>query len=806
MATITVPDYFFSAFYYPEIYESLLAYTRINAPELTSESEYEPHIQLLRAFALVGHLNNTRVDVIANEQLVDSIQLVESLRKLFKLIGYELKSATPATAEQLILLSTIPTSDITEYIASGTRVTTEQEVGEQVIFETLQSYAMDRGDQVSHVYYTSVQQAQIDGVVSTAYPTRLTSALGTFTTADVGRTVFIGNSANGNAGEYLITSRVDANTIEVAGASFVSETALPWVIYEYSADQASKANNAIDTFTIFTANGVGNALYVSHDTNQWSQLDLTVTTLATDIVGVWEYYDPTYSRQNPNSVTDLTGTIRFQVNSLLTPDDSSSWPDRAGSLVKVTYNPTGRSEEIVSVYDGTYGNIVTSRGIFGQTSVDTDLTNYAIETDWTPLPNQVDGTSDLGADGTVTYALPMSTLRRWAQSTQNTYTGYWLRFRPSITGTPSVYPTINRIQIDQDDQYFPFVVTQGQTITNEILGSSDGQASQQFTTLNNPVFDNSYSLEVDETGGGTFTAWSEVESFVSSTSTDRHYKAELDNEDRLLVTFGNGSKGKIPPTGTDNIRMDYRTGGDLDGNVGAGQITGQLDSIQFVSEMINPRPASGWTIKEGGDEESLEAVKEAGPASIRNQERAVSPSDIPRVAVEEYTDDNGSQVVERAYAREEAYGPKTVELVVVGLSGEFLNSEQLDDLEEFYNGDRYSIPEVEGVLLLNSELTAVNYDPKEIDCTYTVIGKGITSQQVVNAINAYLQPTAKKSDGSYAHEFGGKVAVVMLDCAISDISDNITNIIRTLPAADVTLGPTQLPNPGTIIVSVQETE
>jgi hypothetical protein len=272
------------------------------------------------------------------------------------------------------------------------------------------------------------------------------------------------------------------------------------------------------------------------------------------------------------------------------------------------------------------------------------------------------------------------------------------------------------------------------------------------------------------------------------------------------VTFGNGVKGRIPPTGTDNIRSTYRVGGDLDGNVGSGQITGLIDSIQFVSAMTNPMPANGWSIREGGDEQSLESAKESGPASIQNQSRAVSPWDAPRVAVDEYRDSSGSQVVERAYAREEAYGPKTIELVVVGVGGEFLNSEQLDDLEEFYNGDRYSTPEVEGVLLLNNELTAVNYDPNTVDCTYTVVGKGITAQQVVNALSAYLQPNVQKDDGSYVHQFGGRVAVVMLDCAIRDISDAITNVHRTLPASDILLGPTQLPNPGTLTIVVQETE
>jgi hypothetical protein len=246
MATITIPDFDIAAFYYPQIYQALLAYLRVNAPELTSESEYESHIQLSRAIALVGHLNNTNVDIVGNEMLLDSIQLRESLQRVFKLIQYQLKSATPATAPMLIQLSTAPTADIAEYLPAGTPWGTEQEDGEEVAFENTIAYPLDRLDQVSHVFVSEITQGGVNGEVDTPFPTRFSSITASFTSADVGRVLLVTNSQNGNGGKYTITSIVDSNNVEVSGAAFSTETDLAWGVV---------SEKMLYTFPIITPNG-----------------------------------------------------------------------------------------------------------------------------------------------------------------------------------------------------------------------------------------------------------------------------------------------------------------------------------------------------------------------------------------------------------------------------------------------------------------------------------------------------------------------------------------------------------------------
>ena len=54
MTTVTIPDFDFSGFYYPQLLEALMRYKRLNVPELTEESPYEPFNQLTRMIALVG--------------------------------------------------------------------------------------------------------------------------------------------------------------------------------------------------------------------------------------------------------------------------------------------------------------------------------------------------------------------------------------------------------------------------------------------------------------------------------------------------------------------------------------------------------------------------------------------------------------------------------------------------------------------------------------------------------------------------------------------------------------------------------
>lgn len=808
---ITIPDFDWSGFYYPEILLSLMEYNRVNASELTSEDEHEPHIQLLRAFALAAHLSNTRQDVVANELLLESAQLRESVRRLIALIGVDLVSAKPATTEIVMGLTTIVTSDIAIFIAEDSAfATVPDDDGDIVEYQIPADLPLGRGDLIDYVFGEEHRVNATDGVTNSATPTRLTSTSALFLAADVGRRLLITNSANGNAGEFEITNFIDTSNIEVSGASFITETGLFWSITEFTTNQEAAANDGVTPFSP-TADIEQSFIYIGHDDLVWEQIGVEMSVTAEGVQGVWEYFDPTFGNAFPESVTDLGGTIEAIVDPLFGAGKNFSG---SNVICRITYNQTGRSEELPVTWDGT-NNKVTTRAFLGQTSFDTDQRNYTIAVDWVPLENFVDGTlgtvveGTFFTDGVLTFRVPKTRTTKWQKATINGVEAYFLRFRWTETTAVITQPIFLRFRIDQARQFFSFNVIQGQTIREELVGSSNGLPDQEFTLARSPLFDGTETIQVDETGAQNFVTWSRVDNFLKSRATDRHYTIRADEDGIGLIKFGGGNnKGRIPPLGTDNIKaLLYRIGGDLDGNVGFDEIVDDLSGITFSSFVTNPMGATGWKEKEGGTPEDLERVKDAAPAEIR-ADKAIATSDIARIAVDEFVAADGSSPVARAFAIEEAFGVKTAQLTVVGSGGGFLTVEELAELDTFYNGDQFSIPPVDGIAITGQEITSVNYAPREIDVDVTVTGKGLTVNGLRNAITNHINPLAKDSEGNFIHKFGQVFAVVLLDCAIRDagIAQNgtVTNIVRTTPAADIALGPNELPVAGIILVAIVE--
>jgi hypothetical protein len=151
-----VPSFEFSAFYYPQLLEALLVYKRINVPELTDESDEEVSIQLLRAIALVGHLNNVTIDIVANESTLPTAQLPETVRNMLRLIDYELKPATPAATDIVYRLARPFTSPFQLVPAEG-QVATRRDGAEPVIyFEALAGVLIDRTDQLGACFLETV--------------------------------------------------------------------------------------------------------------------------------------------------------------------------------------------------------------------------------------------------------------------------------------------------------------------------------------------------------------------------------------------------------------------------------------------------------------------------------------------------------------------------------------------------------------------------------------------------------------------------------------------------------------------------
>ena len=194
---------------------------------------------------------------------------------------------------------------------------------------------------------------------------------------------------------------------------------------------------------------------------------------------------------------------------------------------------------------------------------------------------------------------------------------------------------------------------QAETIKDEILGSSDGQAFQPFSFFKSPILKGeevrvqevlteeerqtlltTYGpqavLEIpDETGTATETwvLWNEVPDLFDSGEKSRHYTLDRATGQ---IGFGNGINGMIPPVGEDNIKaFSYQTGGGVKGNVGALEIKSLKSAVPGIDKVMNPIGADG-----GADTASVDDMLEIGPAMLSNRNRAVTAEDFEWLARE----------------------------------------------------------------------------------------------------------------------------------------------------------------------------
>lgn len=713
--TIQIPSFNFAGFYYGEIYEALLVYKRLHAPELTDESDVEPAIQFLKAYSLVGHLNNVNMDVLANENTLPTAQLAETVRNMLRLIDYELRPASPAQADIVYQLSRIFTAP-TEIIPSeGSQVATKK---------------INGGDSITYEI--------LSGLI-----VQPTDDLGWFLADE-----------NGVFTDYTIEANLPV------GFNFT-----PWV-----------------------TPAVGDAIYIGHENVMWDKFTINLDTFAANIIGVWEFYDGDFRKTAPTSVTDNGSTLEFDLTSLLGTNN------RQGTKIRVQLNSTVTYEDVYSTWSGTKNIATTS--LLGQSSPSVLADDYTIGSDWTIIDDVIDSTSDLTASGDVEYTLPQTVTKNWIIGEVDGNEAYWLRYRIVIATTPTA-PIFEEVKIG-GKQYILKQATQGETVTEDPLGSSNGLDDQEFLTGKENFIWDSETVTVDSVD------WTRVENFLNSSSGDEHYVIKLGTNDRATVLFGGNGKGKIPPVGSGNIKITYRYGGTVDGNVGPETITISKSGLAYTDKVWNPRQAVGWSEAEGATEESLEAAKIEGPASLRVVETAISPDDVADMT-KRYQDVDGSYPFSRATGFEEGFGPKTIELVVVARGGGLSTVTQLENLDEYFNGDKYSSPPKRKRVISNQEVVSVNYEQKAIDITATVYGE-ITKEAVENQLTRLLQPEAKKENGvDYEWEFGGVVEPSRINHEIFAIDDEvITNVVVTTPSSTINLNKRELPVVGTLSITIVE--
>ncbi len=717
---INIPFFNWTAFYYAEILEALLQFMRRECPELTSESAVDPHIQLLRAFACVGHLTNGIADLTANEATLVTAKLAQSVRNHLRLIGYELAPSIPAQAE--------------------------------IVYELAQSVAT----QITIVPDTSQVATKANPGTATAYyePTEEVNTL---------RTDLL----------YRFWAVEDGVSLNwTTAANTTADPLVPW-----------------NTPVGGSASREGDSLVFGHGQVMWSEVEITLTTPAAGLTGVWEYWDGNWQKTRPTAIL-LGGTyLVLDLTSYLGATNLQGTP------IRVTFNDTGAYEDLFSSWDGVK-NIVTTVGLLGQSSPSATLQDYTIGSAWERFSDLADVTANLQTGGKVTYTLPQNLEENWAIGEFEGTNGYWMRYRIISVATPTA-PILDRVFIDKGKQYAKQLVVQGKTQNDNPLGSSNGTANQSFTSTKDGFIFNSDSVFVDD------VHWTRVANFLASKPTDRHYTVELNAVDRPTFRFGDGTAGAIPTAGVANIRASYRYGANTNGNIGANTITQDQSGLVYINKLWNPRAASGWVESEAASPVSLERVKISGPASLRAGDVAIGPDDAALKILKASKEDPTLLTISRAFPIEGGGGDKTIELVVVPAGGALASPEQLAALALYFNGDKYSIPPKKKRIVANQQVVVSNYSQKTIDISVDIIGT-VEADTVIAALTALLNPEARQADGvAYEWGFGDKVSLDRLDYEIWKVDRaKIKEVNILTPGSDQILGSRQLPIIGSVVVNV----
>ncbi|MBV9815022.1 MAG: putative baseplate assembly protein [Alphaproteobacteria bacterium] len=197
---------------------------------------------------------------------------------------------------------------------------------------------------------------------------------------------------------------------------------------------------------------------------------------------------------------------------------------------------------------------------------------------------------------------------------------------------------------------------QGETVQQDLLGSSNGNPGQTFVfapqhvpvlpgevvevrewqgrgeywqTAAAGVPQSDLRFVVDPSDGKTITevwvTWHWQPYFYLSGPNDRHYVLERASG---ALQFPTPPYGMIPPGGA-SIAASYATGGGLSGNVPANTITELHSAASYVQSVTNPFPATG-----GSATELTPRARDRATQRLRHRDRALAPADFEWLARE----------------------------------------------------------------------------------------------------------------------------------------------------------------------------
>ena len=152
--------------------------------------------------------------------------------------------------------------------------------------------------------------------------------------------------------------------------------------------------------------------------------------------------------------------------------------------------------------------------------------------------------------------------------------------RPESAGNPAVIFETNEELVFTGVNTKSIYATHGETKSEEFTAT--GSKNESFELTYNPLIYGSVQVNVSGVEGD----WEEVNHFIKSESTDKHFIVDTDENDKITVAFGDGFNGKIL-TEDATVTITYRVGGGDIGNVGTGTVTELLTSVPKITDVTN---------------------------------------------------------------------------------------------------------------------------------------------------------------------------------------------------------------------------
>jgi len=168
--------------------------------------------------------------------------------------------------------------------------------------------------------------------------------------------------------------------------------------------------------------------------------------------------------------------------------------------------------------------------------------------------------------------------------------------------------------------------------TGEVLGSGDASKPfQSFTLSHKPL---TYVSDSSPEGAASTLRvwvndilWNEVQSLYPLGPRDRAYITRRDDDGTVHVEFGDGIHGARLPTGTENVRAQYRVGTGEAGLLKTNQVSLLITRPLGVQGATNPLPPAG-----AEDPERLKSARQNAPLVVQALDRIVSLEDVENFA------------------------------------------------------------------------------------------------------------------------------------------------------------------------------